>query len=147
MPTSVDLSDRLGAGQVWTVRARSAGGIPETYRLRLTTPVEPTGRGSTAWDAALEGSSSLHDVTQVRLTLLSEGAGHIRLGTSVLSFDGRSQPDLRICMVTDLQETAQAMSWSGVYGVGLSGSRAVNAYLSDGQTEGLGTCTLSWHPR
>ena len=128
----------LAAGQVWTVQARTAEGRTERWSLRLTS-VEENRPERVTWNATSEGTVQ-QNAPQARLSLEGSGAGRSLLTAHVQTFDGRSQPDLQICLVVNPQQVAT--SWSGVYGVGLSGSRALNAYMAGQSAQNLGTCTL-----
>ena len=128
----------LAAGQVWTVQARTAEGRAERWSLRLNS-VEERRPERVTWNATLQGTAPQNG-SQARLSLERNAVGRTLLTALVQTFDGRSQPDLQICLVVNPQQVVT--SWSGVYGVGLSGSRALNAYVAGQSAQNLGTCTL-----
>lgn len=129
-----DLTPQLG--QRWTVQTRPADGEPGTWTLRLS---GRAASGGTAWEAEVTG---LPGASRGRLEVERERAGRRVLTVTVQSFDGRSQPDLRTCVVVGPQETAGR--WTGLYGFGLSGRRQLNLYLEGGEKgDLLGGCTLS----
>ncbi|SMB92985.1 hypothetical protein [Deinococcus hopiensis] len=140
-----DLPPELAAAQRWRLQSRAVDGRVEEWTLRLKASVGKAGPSAVRWEATLEGLS-LPNASEVWLERGTDLRGRPVLTAFVQSFDGRSQPDLRVCsVVLGPGKAAPPASWKGVYGLGLSGQRQLNAYLAAGpRGDLLGTCRLTW---